>query len=597
MAKSWGLLLTLILLLAAGAMALESSEDATRETRVIIQEQGAIGIPDLGRTDRNFPDGRDDPDLCEGWPVDLGAPGGGYPYTPTLFDIDSDGADEIFLTGGNTFGLRGDGSFLSGWPTTEQYYMGYGTNGNMPGPSVADVNLFGNAEVMWTLRDWYAGSSHIWTFNGKTFNGGNMPGFPQDAPDEGSNALGTPCVLADTSGDAGLEAWGAHSLGNSGINYRVSALDNLGNRLFTRDLNSSEDVQALYHGDLEGDGTKEVFAVSWLSPSYILYAFNGDGSDAPGYPVTLQTLSSGYLTLNPPIPADLDGDGDLEFIMGNWGGTSSLAYASHHDGSPVAGFPISIATGSQLFYLGLGDLNGDGRPELLATDNELSAAYRVHALDMSDGLPLPGWPVSLPSWPKGFPCVVDVTNNGLKDVCIATDGGKLYAINGAGEIIDGYPKTMIEPSISGVAAGDIDGDGLFELVAATWAGWVYAWNTPTSALPWRTDWPMRGIDARYSGVYGNPGDGTAVGEESWSRRSLLRVARNPAGSEVDFIIDAPAFVEYLEIFDTRGRLVETLRTWGQDRRNWVPEADLPSGVYFARVRGASSAPVKFVLIR
>ena len=42
-----------------------------------------------------------------GWPVDLNAPGAGFPYTPTLFDVDHDGADEIFLTGGDTFGLRG----------------------------------------------------------------------------------------------------------------------------------------------------------------------------------------------------------------------------------------------------------------------------------------------------------------------------------------------------------------------------------------------------------------------------------------------------------------------------------------------------------
>ena len=87
-------------------------------------------------------------DVREGWPVELGTPAAGFPYTPTLFDIDGDGADEIFLTGGHTFGLRGDGSFLPGWPTVEQIYMGYGTKGNMPGPSVADLDLDGNNEVL-----------------------------------------------------------------------------------------------------------------------------------------------------------------------------------------------------------------------------------------------------------------------------------------------------------------------------------------------------------------------------------------------------------------------------------------------------------------
>lgn len=79
-----------------------------------------------------------DPSLHRGWPVSLSSPGAGFPYTPTLLDIDGDGADEIFLVGGNAFGLSGDGTFLPGWPTVEHLYMGYGTNDQMPGPSCAD---------------------------------------------------------------------------------------------------------------------------------------------------------------------------------------------------------------------------------------------------------------------------------------------------------------------------------------------------------------------------------------------------------------------------------------------------------------------------
>ncbi len=234
-------------------------------------------------------------DLREGWPVELGAPAAGYPYTPTLFDIDGDGADEIFLTGGHTFGLRGNGSFLWGWPLTEQTYMGYGTNGNMPGPSVADLDLDGNNEVLWTTRDWWAGDSALWTFNGRNFNGSDMPGYPQFAPDDYSNALQTPFVLGDTDGDGDLEAWGPHTLGNTGTYYRISALDHLGNLLFTVDLDPDENVQSIYYGDVAGDGHSQMFAVSWLSPSMWLHVFNADGSEASGYPLILETWSSGWL--------------------------------------------------------------------------------------------------------------------------------------------------------------------------------------------------------------------------------------------------------------------------------------------------------------
>ena len=458
----------------------------------------------------------------DGWPVNLSAPGAGFPYTPTLFDVDGDGADEIFLTGGNTFGLRGDGTFLPGWPTTEHVYMGYGTNDQKPGPSAADVDGDGDVEIMWSERDWYAGSAHMWCFNGRNADGSNMPGFPQEAPDDFSNALDVPFVLGDVDGDGDLEAWGPHSLGNTFIHYRISAFDHLGTRLFTRDLDANENTLSLYFGDLDGDGAREMFAVTSADSTINLHAFDADGNELTGYPLVLYTLAAEYLPFGPPVVADLDGDGDLELLIGTWSSGTSRVRAFHHDGSTCAGFPIVVGTNLQLFYLGLGDLTGDRVPELVVTGKVLSSDYRVFAIDMATGAGLPGWPYALPFWPEGFPTVADVDDDGYQEVCISTGGGDVRAISRTGQLLAGYPLSMSAPAISGVAAGDIDGDGLFELVAATWDGWVYAWDTSGSALPGRADWPMRNVNARNTGVFGDhPGeifwDGFESGDTSmWS---------------------------------------------------------------------------------
>ncbi|MFH2001204.1 MAG: VCBS repeat-containing protein [Planctomycetota bacterium] len=485
------------------------------ETTSVLPGQGEIysGIPGMGATSIPRPMKQESTKaavqkqkmrLCRGWPVFLDAPGAGFPYTPTLFDADHDGADEIFLTGGHTFALKGDGSFLPGWPTGEMTYMGYGTNACKPGPSAADLDGDGDTEVLWSERDWYAGSSHMWCFNAKNLDGSDLPGFPHTAPDQSSNALDTPFVLGDTDHDGDLEAWGAHSLGNTFTHYRVTAYDHLGNRLFTQDLNPAENILSLYFGDLDHNGSKEVFAVSWLDPAFYLHTFDADGNEQPGFPVTLFTMpSGGYQIFGPPIPADLDQDGDLEILHGYNRNGTSYARCYHHDGTAFTGFPIQVATSSQLFYLGLGDLTGDGFPELLALDNHLGSDYRAHAIDMETGLHLPGWPYALPNWPKGFPAVVDVDDDGVQDMCLVTDGGEIYALSGDGQLISGFPKAMASASISGVAAGDIDRDGLYELVAATWDGWVYAWDTPSHVLPGRADWPMRGINARNTGVFGD----------------------------------------------------------------------------------------------
>ena len=459
--------------------------------------------------------------LVAGWPVDLNAPGAGFPYTPTLFDVDGDGADEIFLTGGDTFGLKGDGTFLPGWPTTEHLYMGYGTNDQKPGPSAADVDGDGDVEVMWSERDWYAGSAHMWCFNGRNADGSNMPGFPQEAPDDFSNALDVPFVLGDVDGDGDLEAWGPHSLGNAFIHYRISAFDHVGTRLFTRDLDPTENTLSLYFGDLDGDGSREMFAVTLADNiTMSLHAFDADGNDLPGYPHLLHTLAGEWLTFGPPAAADLDGDGDLEILFGTWSGGAARVRAFHHDASPCAGFPITVGSGLQLFYVGLGDLTGDRAPELIVTGKVLGSDHRVFAIDIASGAGLPGWPYVLPAWPEGFPTVADVDDDGYQEVCISTDAGDVRAISRTGQLLAGYPLTMSAPAISGVAAGDIDGDGLFELVAATWDGFVYAWDTAGTAMPGRADWPMRNVNERNTGVFGDhPGeifwDGFESGDTGW----------------------------------------------------------------------------------
>ena len=530
----------------------------------------------------------DDFSLHKGWPVNLNSPGAGFPYTPTLYDIDDDGACEIFLTGGETFGLSGDGSFLPGWPTSEMAYMGYASTGQLPGPSVGDMNGDDIVEVMWSERDWYAGSAHMWTFNGRSETGVNLSGYPQTAPDESSNALACPFVLGDADGDGELEALTAHTLGNTGDYYRLSCLDYSGNILFTADLDSDEDILNVYFGDVDGNGLAEFFAVTLFSGSFRLHLFNADGSHQAGYPTDIYTPGGGNLMFGPPIPADLDDDGDLEIVLGYCASSTSYAVAVNHDGSMVSGFPITVATGSQLFYLGMGDMTGDGEPELLAVDNELSSNYRVWAINMTTGTPLPGWPVNVTNWPKGFPAVADLNNDGTQDISFTTDGGLVHALSFDGTELSGFPKTMSTASTSGTAVGDIDGDGLYELVAATWDGWVYAWDTDGAVSDDNRDWPMRGVDPNNSGIYRG---GATSGIEISPEQISLRITSNPVTETAVFTVTGMESPVGIEIFDLSGRLAAGVSS------SWTPLPGTANGIYIARIIGENASPVRFVLAR
>ncbi len=534
----------------------------------------------------------EDRSLHRGWPVDLSSPGAGFPYTPTLFDIDGDGADEIFLTGGETFGLSGDGSFLPGWPTSEMLYMGYGTNDQMPGPSCGDMEGNGSVEILWSLRDWYAGSAHYWTFNGRNSDGTDLAGLPMTAPDEPSNALDYAFVLGDSDGDGKLEAWTAHTLGNTGTYYRISGMDNLGNLSFTADLDTAETVQNLFFGDADGNGSDEFFAVTLLDGEFRLHLFTSAGTEQPGYPVGLFAPGGGYLMFGPVMAADLDGDGDLEFIMGHYQSSISYASAYHHDGTVVAGFPITVATTSQLFYLGLGDVTADGYPELIVTDNHLGSGFRIYAIDIPTGSPLSGWPVALTNWPEGSPTVVDVNSDGTQDICFTTNGGELFALSNDGTVINGYPKMMSASSISGVAAGDIDGDGYYELVAATHNGFVYAWDTDGVITSNNADWPMCGIDPRNTNVYYSSPTG---GIEDEPQPLSLTISSNPVKGSAVFEVTGSTN-STVAIYDITGKLISEISS-RNNQISWTPGSNVTSGVYFAKLSGEPLNPLKFIVIR
>jgi hypothetical protein len=534
-----------------------------------------------------------------GWPVFLDPPMGGFPYTLTLFDVNEDGRDELFCMGGETFGLDGDGSFLPGWPTSDMAYMGYATNDQMPGPSCADLEDDGICEVLWSERDWWAGSSHMWCFNGRHADGTSMEGFPQFAPDDYSNALDSPFVLGDADGDGDLEAWSAHTLGNTGDYYRISGFDHQAEKLFTTDLDPAEDILGLYFGDVDGSGTEEFFAVTLLNGDFLLHAFTPAGEDQPGFPEVLFHPSGGWLMFGSPIPVDLDQDEDLEIVMGYYTPTA-IAEARHHDGSPVSGFPITISTGTQLFYLGLGDLTADGAPELLATGKVLSTQeYCLWALDLDAGL-LPGWPVVSPGWPEGYPAVVEMDGDGRQEVCFVTDGGQMFAVSDSGVVEPGFPKTLDGASYSGVAAGDIDGDGQYELAAVSTTGWAYAWDTEGVVAPGMADWPMRGIDARNTGVFHVSGQTGVEGDDpgQGAQPGTLTVLENPATGCAVFTLPGGS-CGTVSIYDLGGRMVGNAGVGADGRAIWVPAPETGSGLYLAvppSTDGAGSS-VTFVLLR
>ena len=64
--------------------------------------------------------------------------------------------------------------------------------------------------------------------------------------------------------------------------------------------------------------------------------------------------------------------------------------------------------------------------------------------------------------------------------------------------------------------------------------------------------------------------------------SEITVNRNPVTRSVSFLVNGELFPENISVFDSMGRLVDTLPHSGSGQYNWEPSESIAPGVYFAR---------------
>jgi len=226
-------------------------------------------------------------------------------------------------------------------------------------------------------------------------------------------------------------------------------------------------------GDVDGDGELDIAATKWQEGEYsgFLYVFHKDGSLMSGFPVEFL----GTRILDPSL-YDLNGDGKLEIIVSGaqhyW--TDTLIYVYNYKGEILPGWPQRVANLPYEYIAqqpAVGDLDGDGKPEIVATGSQCIYAWHV------DGTPLRGWPVKAEN---GFyfgwihhVVLSDLDNDGYLEV-LASAFHEYPEFNGYvavwrhdGTYMPGFPKYYeFEPKSTPIP-GDIDNDGYKEIVFVT----------------------------------------------------------------------------------------------------------------------------------
>ncbi|HET6203534.1 MAG TPA: FG-GAP-like repeat-containing protein [Planctomycetota bacterium] len=228
-------------------------------------------------------------------------------------------------------------------------------------------------------------------------------------------------------------------------------------------------TQAVAFGDVDGDGDLDALLGNYFQQNR-LYANDGTG----GFSDASSQLPVDFDPTRTLAFADLDGDGDLDALLGN--NTSSgprpnrlyLNDASGNFADANAGLFTILDPSSGV---AMGDVDGDGDPDLLVGNyNQTNRLYRNDGLGLFAEAPgaLSGSIFGVLGMALG-----DVDGDGDLDALIANDLGTegLLVNNGAGQFTDA--SSQLPPATDStyvVALGDVDGDGDLDFLTGNYSG-------------------------------------------------------------------------------------------------------------------------------
>lgn len=404
----------------------------------------------------------------------------GVVSSPVLEDLDGDGRLEIVCSAldGHVYVWTADGEPLPGWPVlvVDPARFGvldertrriaplagcaecvYDTGEIVSTPAVGDIDGDGFPEIVVGTNEQYDEHMNI------GLSGGLM------------GLLGK---LDAVKGNGRIHALHHDGYGHPGGPFLEGWPAKLG--LFVPDLlplvgSGLPGSPAL--GDVDRDGIPEAAAYTAVGPVYLL---RGDGSSFYGsdHNGDYEGMDSGpfaapgrdlptFPDLGSPLFADLFGEGDLACV------------------APSAGLRK------------LADVQLPAQ--------QTGAENHIAVWDTLSGKMLPGFPAYMDDIQfVSSPAAADVNGDGLAEIVAGSGGFLVRAYDGAGGLVEGWPKFTGQWVIATPAVGDLDGDGLLEVAVMTRKGLLYVWETPAGACgaaPER-EWRTFHHDGQRTGVFG-----------------------------------------------------------------------------------------------
>ncbi len=230
---------------------------------------------------------------------------------------------------------------------------------------------------------------------------------------------------------------------------------------------------ALVAGDFNGDGIPDI-AVAVLNGNpygnVTLLLGKGDGTFKP--PVTISVGNNYPYWI---ASGDFNGDGKLDLAVVNGGNPGTLGILMGNGDGTFLPLLVGPNVGSYPIFVTAADLNGDGKLDLVVTDQPEPANNLQVVLGNGDGTFKPAVPYTAGFAPQ-WATVADFNGDGLQDIAVANIGSTGYTGNvvllmgtGGGAFkLGSSPAAGANPY--SVIAADFNGDGKPDLAVANVAG-------------------------------------------------------------------------------------------------------------------------------
>jgi hypothetical protein len=453
-----------------------------------------------------------DPTLKEGWPKTLpGIYDNEYFVQAVASDLNHDGKNEIILNSPShliysdpLLALLSDANYLEGWPINidGMFYSSC--------PSVGDLEHDGFKEVVCTASVKVDGifGAYLYVFesNGEIKNGWPVKLY-------GDTFLYNSVLLSDINSDDHLEII-TLSRSDSIVSkfvYTLEVFDHQGTPLpgqWPYHISSSANQTCFYNrlmvvGNMDDDPDLEIIYPNTLyEPNEIsrwkteLYVIDSNGALLPNWPVVLDS----YSKKSSPVIGDINQDGFNEIVIG----TDNRFYALNNEGQVL--WDIYGGTYSS-DSPAIGDLTGDGYLEIVAN----RPAWRDTIIwnymgETVKKIPHAGLFDSYNPSQSGSTVIGDINGDGTPDIVISGNE-KVVAWDINGNLIKGFPKQIGKGALMTPLITDLDNDGLTDLVAIS-NDWedklrvtIYVWNLNSTYNKDNLEWPQFHNNAQRTGYY------------------------------------------------------------------------------------------------